>query len=404
MYAMLIQVLSRQEKSDNLVEEVRDNSNRIRELEKKVGDPGAIAEKLGLCLRGLPLAEGRSELDNVRDALAQIGAPGVDVFKDVLKVERVGNTDSYIGIVKVELVSEAVRRQIMLNKKNLKFHVNETMRNLVISNLLPESDMKFVNFTRDILKMVPGGDEVYISNSGRLRQRDHINQNGFNAPQASGFHNFRAQMPPRNTSRNNAALQGYSIPSSSDENSQRFNMPSRNNVNNSVVGNQRQHTSSKQVSFSNQNQWQYSQNQPPQQQVPVHLVSESTTSHNSMGMVSQYSSAPQPRDNSNDFLSPLYNVNLRRHESNSSENFVLNENADTAPLFQPPDMFNEPTNPTVTTSSETILPQQIQHPNENVFSINSHNQNAMPYQGRDIVHQDGGVTGAAGILDIGLDQ
>ena len=398
MYAMLIQVLSRQEKSENLIEEVRDNSNRIRELEKKVGDSDSIAEKLGLCLRGLPLPEGRSELDNVKDALSQIGAPGVDVSKDVLKAERVGKSDTYVGIVKVELVSEAVRRQIMLNKKNLKFHINESMRNLVISNLLPESDMKFVNFTRDILKMVPGGNEVYISSNGRLRQREHTNSNDFNAPQSS--QNFRAQMTPRNTYRNNASGQVFSMPSRNEVNVQRYNMPSRNNGNNNVIKqsyntNQGQHSSSIHVPISHQNQWQYPQHQPPPHQTSTHSNSVCN------GMVSQYISASQPHENPVDFLSPLYNVNLSRQHTTTSEDQMLNANA--APLFQPPDMFNEQINPSVTTSSETFVLQQIQNSSDNGFGVNAQNQNNMSYQSQDIVYQDENAVGA-GSLDIGQAQ
>ena len=57
---------------------VQNNTERIQELERKVGDSSEISEKFGIAIRELPLPVGRSELDLVREALSQIGAPGID--------------------------------------------------------------------------------------------------------------------------------------------------------------------------------------------------------------------------------------------------------------------------------------------------------------------------------------
>ena len=32
--------------------------------------------------------------------------------------------------------------------------------------------MAFGNFTNDLLQMIPGGDQVYVTRNGHLRQRD----------------------------------------------------------------------------------------------------------------------------------------------------------------------------------------------------------------------------------------
>ena len=172
MFGMLVQVVSKQNESDIIKEEVRDNSNRIKELEAKVGGPDSISEKLGLAIRNLPFpAEGGSELDNVREALNEIKAPGVNTGRDVVKAVRFGSSDTYLGTVKVEMIDDSTRASIMKSKKNLAFHYNPVMRDLVVKNLKSENQMCLKNFARDLLKMVPGGSDVFMAANGHLRQR-----------------------------------------------------------------------------------------------------------------------------------------------------------------------------------------------------------------------------------------
>ena len=172
MFGMLVQVVSKQNENDIIKEEVRDNSNRIKELEAKVGGPDSISEKVGLAIRNLPFpAEGASELDNVREALNEIKAPGVNTGRDVVKAIRFGSSDTYLGTVKVEMIDDPTRASIMKSKKNLAFHHNPIMRDLVVKNLKSENQMSLENFARDLLKMVPGGSDVFMAANGHLRQR-----------------------------------------------------------------------------------------------------------------------------------------------------------------------------------------------------------------------------------------
>ena len=68
MFGMMLNVLSKQNENDKVIEEVKSNVNRIRELEAKVGGPDQISEKLGLAIRNLPMPPpGVSELSNFRD-------------------------------------------------------------------------------------------------------------------------------------------------------------------------------------------------------------------------------------------------------------------------------------------------------------------------------------------------
>ena len=54
---------------------------------------------------------GKSELDQFRDALSHIFP--YDIRSDKIKAKRVGNTQSYVGVVKVEVKNEEVRSAIM---------------------------------------------------------------------------------------------------------------------------------------------------------------------------------------------------------------------------------------------------------------------------------------------------
>ena len=197
MYGMMLNILANNTSTDAIVQDVNENRERIRELENKVGSPMDVSERLGLAIKNLPLPrEGYSELDNVKEALAEVRAPGVNAYTDVIKAVRVGLKEDYLGTVKVEMKNEACRKSIMINKKNLAFHPNPSTKNLIITNLKSESLLFSSNLAKDILKMIPGGENVYISSSGRLRQKDS------SQPQVSNMY----QRPP---SRNQHSQQGY---------------------------------------------------------------------------------------------------------------------------------------------------------------------------------------------------
>ena len=121
-----------------------ENTYRITQLEAKVGKPDDIALPLGLAVRYLPLpSEGNTELENVRMALNEINAPGVDVKRDIVKATRVGYKaesvpgvgNSSLGTVKVEVRTEESRALIMKTKFQLKNYPMPVMKSLVIQNL-----------------------------------------------------------------------------------------------------------------------------------------------------------------------------------------------------------------------------------------------------------------------------
>ena len=151
------------------MEQTSFEKQRIAELEAKVGGPTDVSEKNGLCVRNLPLPPaGVSELVNIRNIFSHIHAPGVVPSRDVLKAVRVGQSDNYLGILKVEMRDDHSRASIMKTKKNLKYHQNEDIRRLVIQNLRSDIQMTVDNFTRDLFNIIPGCNNLYMAPNGRI--------------------------------------------------------------------------------------------------------------------------------------------------------------------------------------------------------------------------------------------
>ena len=76
----------------------------------------------------------------------------------------------YFGTVLVEVSNLDVKAKIMKNKKVLESHANPEMKNLRIKNMKTQEQMNYEHSTRQLLKMVPGGDSWYVAGNGRLTQ------------------------------------------------------------------------------------------------------------------------------------------------------------------------------------------------------------------------------------------
>ena len=83
---------------------------------------------------------------------------------------RQGANDGRLGTVLVEVSNTDVKGNIMKNKKVLNNHVNEVMKNLRIKNMKSQDQLNYEFSTRQLLKMVPGGEGWYVAGNGRLNQ------------------------------------------------------------------------------------------------------------------------------------------------------------------------------------------------------------------------------------------
>ena len=92
VFGILLHNASNMQTVDQVKRSVQDNTDRIRALEDKVGSSDEVAVPLGLAIQHMPLPTvGTSDLQNVKEMLAEVRAPGVTVDHDVIKVVRKGN-------------------------------------------------------------------------------------------------------------------------------------------------------------------------------------------------------------------------------------------------------------------------------------------------------------------------
>ena len=79
-----------------------------------------------------------------------------------------GNQSERLGTVLVELQSSEVKAKIMKAKKMLATDDNVDMRNLRISHMKTPGQLSQDYFNRQLLKLVPGGERMYISGTGAI--------------------------------------------------------------------------------------------------------------------------------------------------------------------------------------------------------------------------------------------
>ena len=151
--------------------DVTENSERIKSLEDKVGNKDECAVPLSITLQNFKRYE-VGDLNAVKSVIRKINAEGVNSEEAVVKVIRKGfkpqngTQSERLGTVLVELQSSEVKAKIMRAKKVLAN--DEQLKNVRISNMKTASQVSQDFFNRQMLKLVPGGDKLYISGTGAI--------------------------------------------------------------------------------------------------------------------------------------------------------------------------------------------------------------------------------------------
>ena len=204
MYALMLNIHSKLPETEALRYEIKKVNNRLDALEAKIGDGSEISERLGLALRFLPLPPtGYTDLDIVKQILAEVRAPGINVDRDVVKAVRKlpsqtrNLSQPILGTVLVEMKNEESRASIMKNKHALQYHPDNTIRSVIIKNMKSREQMLIENIGNNILKRIPGSENSFLGGNGQIR--DSLGQN-YNQPRprnlASQTPHFRPQNPP----------------------------------------------------------------------------------------------------------------------------------------------------------------------------------------------------------------
>ena len=177
MFGMVSNILSSVRKWESSLEEVKADiseiSERIAALEAKVGNKDECAVPLSISIQNLKHYD-QGDTEAVKSVIRRINAEGVDTEEAVIKVTRKGSKSAYgnqserLGTVLVELQSSEVKTKIMKAKKVLATDDLVDMKNLRISHMKTPAQLSQDYFNRQLLKLVPGGERMYISGTGAI--------------------------------------------------------------------------------------------------------------------------------------------------------------------------------------------------------------------------------------------
>ena len=202
---MMVHMFSKQNENDEIKATVVSNTDRIEQLEAKVGDPSDVSYLRSIAIRKLPLApHGVTELQNAQHYLKEIKAEGVDISKDAVKAIRKEaakhnpNLGPNLGTVLVELRNEDIRGKIMKNKKKLENNPDQVLKELIIKNALTPAEMKSQNTNFSLLKLITGGNDHYVAGNGMVYQKSQNNPQQRHPQAQPQRHNPQAQtfLPP----------------------------------------------------------------------------------------------------------------------------------------------------------------------------------------------------------------
>ncbi len=118
--------------------------------------------------------ETETEIDNqylMKEAQAMVDATGVDT--KVKHVKRFTGTNEFggvtPGVVKIELESLAEKIQILKSKSQLR--ENEPFKKMFIRSSFTHQEMVMMQNTRLLLSLIPGGENYFVANSGKIIEK-----------------------------------------------------------------------------------------------------------------------------------------------------------------------------------------------------------------------------------------
>ena len=138
-----------------------------------MGNKDECAVPLSISIQNLKHYD-QGDTEAVKSVIRRINAEGVDSEEAVIKVTRKGSKSANgtqserLGTVLVELQSSEVKTKIMKAKKVLATDDLVDMRNLRISHMKTPAQLSQDYFNRQLLKLVPGGERMYISGTGAI--------------------------------------------------------------------------------------------------------------------------------------------------------------------------------------------------------------------------------------------
>lgn len=178
MFTMMASILQGSSKLEEKIERVNkkteDNETRIEALEKKVGEKDECAIPLSIVMTNVKKYPSHPDIVVAKKVIEEIKAEGVNPEIDVVKAVRLGykpataTQPERLGAIMVELRNEEVRAKIMKSKKALE-NVEGEVSKIIIKNMKTQAEVKQDRVNRQMLRMLPGGQQFFISGNGSFR-------------------------------------------------------------------------------------------------------------------------------------------------------------------------------------------------------------------------------------------
>ena len=119
-------------------------------------------------IRNVPVPQDGDDLRIVTEVLAQLNIDNFLSEDDIKKVTRKGNRNGKFGSIFIKLADEDLKVKIMKSKKELANHEDEEMKKVKIMNYKMQEHILFENALRNILSIMPNGDQYELNGKMRL--------------------------------------------------------------------------------------------------------------------------------------------------------------------------------------------------------------------------------------------
>ena len=136
----------------------------FKEFEKKE----EFSTKDSIVIRNIPVPQDGDDRRVVTEALSLLNIDDFVPEDDVKKVLRKGNKDEKLGSIFVKLSDEDFKVKIMKKKKELVNHEDADLRKIKIMNYKTQEHIIFENDLRNVLSIMPNGDQYKLNGNMRL--------------------------------------------------------------------------------------------------------------------------------------------------------------------------------------------------------------------------------------------
>ena len=158
----------------DLENEVSETKHKLYKLEynlKELENREEFSTSDSIVIRNVPVPQDGDDRRAVTDVLAQLNIEDFVPEDDIKKVIKKGNRNGKLGSIFVKISDEHFKVRIMKSKKELKNHADAELKKLKIMNFKTQEQILFENALRNVLAIIPNGDQFELNGNMRLISR-----------------------------------------------------------------------------------------------------------------------------------------------------------------------------------------------------------------------------------------